>query len=459
MKTLARNQRLFVSLLLCLAWCIAGLNSVAARPATQAGQPLILWLTADGPLTPAMVEYIQRGLENAARQSAEAVVIELNTPGGGVTLMNQIVTSLRASEVTVVVYIAPRGAMAGSAGSVITLAGHAAAMAPETTIGAASPVGMQGEDLDQTSLAKETNILKATMRSLAERRGSQAVELAEAMIETAQAVSSQEALQAGLIDFIASDQSQLLEQLDGFQVETVSGTRRLETTGAAVEIQSASLIEELLSVLTDPNIVFLLITIGVQSILIEISSPGGWVAGTIGVVCLALAFYGVGVLDVNWFGGVFLILAFALFILDLKAPTHGALTVAGVVALIVGALVLFNSPNLPASQPRVSIPLVILMSLMTGGVFFGVLMFAMRARKIPIRVGAESLVGRRGRALSPIRPFELGQVRVASEQWSAELLPGEDEIPAGSEVEVIQVSGLRLVVKRPRPPAQPGEKR
>ncbi|MCU0488746.1 MAG: ATP-dependent Clp protease proteolytic subunit, partial [Anaerolineales bacterium] len=311
MKTIPRNQRLMASLLVCLIWCGAALNNAAARPVSQADQPRVLWLAADGPLTPAMVEYIQRGLDNAARQDAEAVVLQLNTPGGGVTLMNQIVTSLRASETPVVVYVAPRGAMAGSAGAVITLAGHAAAMAPETTIGAASPVGMQGEDLDQTSLAKETNILKATMRSLAERRGPQAVELAEAMIETAQAVSSQEALQAGLIDFIASSQSQLLEQLDGFQVETISGMRRLETSSAVVETQSASLIEELLSVLTDPNIVFLLITIGVQAILIEISSPGGWVAGTIGVVCLALAFYGVGVLDVNWFGAVFLILAFA----------------------------------------------------------------------------------------------------------------------------------------------------
>jgi membrane-bound serine protease (ClpP class) len=416
--------------------------------ASQADSPRVLLLTADGPLTPAMFEYLKRGLQSAALQNAELLILKINTPGGSIDLMNRMVQVIRASQVPVVVYVAPRGAMAGSAGSVITLAGHMAAMSPETAIGAASPVGMQGEELGQTIQAKEKNILKATVRSLTEGRSSEAISLAESMIESAQAVSANEALQSGLVDFIAIDTNDLLQQLNGVRVKTAAGVRTLNTAHAEVQEQTTSFIEDLLAIFTNPNVVFLLITIGVQAILIEMSSPGGWVAGFLGAVCLALAFYGLGVLDVNWFGAVFLIIAFALFILDIKAPTHGALTIAGVASLIVGALVLFNSPSLPAFQPRVSIPLVVIMSLITGGVFFGVVLFAVRAQKIPIRVGIESLVGKKGWAITEIGPGRSGQVQVASEQWTADLAPGEQEIPRAAPIEVVQVAGLRLVVKK-----------
>ena len=409
---------------------------------------MVLLLSAEGPLTPAMVEYLKRGLESAARQNAELLLFQIDTPGGSLDLMNQMIKEIRASRVPVVVYVAPRGAMAGSAGALITLAGHAAGMAPETAIGASSPVGPQGEELGETIKAKEVNILKATVRSLTENRPPEAVQLAEAMVASADAISASEALQAGLVDFIALNTDDLLRQLDGFQVETISGKRVLNTTNIQIQQQTSSFIEQVLAILTNPNVVFLLITIGVQAILIELSSPGGWVAGFIGVVCLALAFYGLGVLDVNWFGAVFLLIAFVLFILDIKAPTHGALTVAGVVSLAVGALVLFNSPSLPALQPRVSVPLVLIMSTLTGLVFFGILLFAIRAQKTPIRVGVESLVGRTGRAMSEIAGQKSGQVMVASEQWTADLAPGGASIQRGDLVEVVSVSGLRLVVKK-----------
>jgi membrane-bound serine protease (ClpP class) len=424
------------------------LANLAGQAAAQSEHPVVLSLTADGPVTPAMVEYLRRGIRAAEQRGAILLIFQLDTPGGSIDLMNSMVQAIRTSDVPVVVYVAPRGAMAGSAGTVITLAAHAAAMAPETTIGAASPVGSQGEDLGQTLQAKEKNILKATVRSLAERRKPEAIRLAEATIESAMAVSASEALQAGLVDFIANDLDDLLQQLDGFQVETSSGEHTLQTADADLQVYSPTFIEKLLGILTNPNVVFLLITIGVQAILIELSSPGGWLAGTIGVVCLALAFFGLGVLDVNWFGAVFMVVAFVLFILDIKAPTHGGLTAAGVIAFIVGALVLFNSPSLPAFQPRVSIPLVIVMSLITGAVFFGAVFFALRARTIPIRTGRESLVGRSGRAVDDLTPDRLGLVQVASEEWSAELASGEEIIPRGARVQVVEVDGLRLVVRK-----------
>jgi membrane-bound serine protease (ClpP class) len=356
-----------------------------------------------------------------------------------------MVQDIWASKVPVIVYVAPRGAWAGSAGTMITLAGHASAMAPETAIGAASPVGPSGEDLGETMAAKEKNILKATVRSLTGNRPPGAVDLAERTIESAEAASAQEALDAGLIDFIATDLDDLLRQLDGFTVHTVSGDKVLNTTSATIQQLDNRLIEEVLGILTNPNIVFLLLTIGVQAILIELSSPGGWVAGFIGVVCLSLASYGLGVLPVNWFGLVFLAIAFALFILDIKAPTHGALTAAGVGSLMVGALVLFNSPTVPSFQ-RVSVPLIISVSIASGALFFGIMLFAVRAQKVPVRMGQESLVGRLGTVREDLAPF--GTVQLGGELWSAELVEGEEPLPKGARVQVVFVRGVRLFVKK-----------
>jgi membrane-bound serine protease (ClpP class) len=392
-----------------------------------------------------MLVYLERGLRSAEERDAELLVLQLNTPGGEYELMQNIVETIRASSTPVVVYIAPRGATAGSAGTVITLAGHAAAMAPETAIGAASPVGGQGEDLGQTLESKLKNILKATVRSLAERRGQQAIDLAERTIESAEAASANEALDAHLVDFIANDINDLLHQLNGYTVDTLTGQHTLNTENPQIDNMSLSFIEQLLNTLTNPNIVFLLITIGVQAILIEISSPGGWVAGFIGVVCLALATYGLGILPVNWFGIVFLILAFVLFIVDIKAPTHGALTVAGVGSLIVGALVLFNSPRVPAFQ-RVSVPLIIGMSLFTGASFFTILMFALRAQRTPIRMGQESMVGRTGVVRTPLSPA--GTVQLASELWTAESLDASETLPPGTRVRVERMEGVRLYVRK-----------
>lgn len=415
----------------------------------QTEAPTVVALTAEGPITPAMSEYLKRGIRIATERAAELIVFQLNTPGGSIDLMNSMVQTMRTSNVPIVVFVAPRGAIAGSAGTVLTLAGHAAAMAPETAIGAASPVGAEGQELSETLEAKAKNILKATVRSLAERRGEQAVKLAEETIESAEALSAKEALEIGLVDFMAEDLNDLLRQLDGYTLEIQGEKRVLHTINATIIPVQPSLIEQVLAILTNPNIVFLLLTIGVQAILIEISSPGGWVAGFIGVVCLALATYGLGILPVNWFGLIFLLIAFVLFILDIKAPTHGALTAAGVGSLILGALVLFNSPGTPSFQ-RVSVPLVIGTSLISALIFVTILTFALRAQKAPIRMGQESLIGKRGIARTDLRPHLAGTVQLGGELWTAELEEGEDTIPAGNWVEVVRTQGVRIFVRKAR---------
>ena len=422
-------------------WSVHALSGTAA----QNNSPLVLVLNADSAVTQAMKQYIERGLKLAEQRDAELVIIKLNTPGGDLLTTQAIVTDLRTSPVPVVIYVAPQGAWAGSAGTIITLAGHIAAMAPETAIGAASPVGPQGQDLSTTEQAKAKNITMATVRSLAERRGPDAVALAEATIESAKAASASEALKAGLIDFIAKDVPDLLSQLDGFQVQMPDGLRILHTAGATTEDVSASFIEQVLGMLVDPNLVFLLLAIGAQAIFIELSSPGGWVAGFIGVVCLALAAYGLGVLPVNWFGIAFLVTSFALFILDIKAPTHGALTVAGIATFIVGALVLFNSPGTPQFQ-RVSIPLVISVGILFGAMFGVIVGFGIRAMRAPVVSGRESLIGKTGKATTPLTPA--GQVQVESELWSAEADPASEKIGKGDRVEVVEVKGLRLKVRK-----------
>jgi len=405
--------------------------------------PRVVVLAASGALNPAMKEYLSRGLRQAETQAAAAVIFQLDTPGGSIELMTDMVETIRSSRVPVIVYVAPRGAMAGSAGTVITLAGHLAAMAPETAIGAASPVGSQGEDLGETIEAKTKNILKATVRSLAGPRGPEAVKLAEDTIENASAVSAQEALDIGLIDIIAVDVPDLLRQADGRTVKTLLGETRLDLAGAQLETINYTLIEQLSAILTDPRIVFILLQLGVVAVLVEISTPGGWVSGFIGVVCLALAAYGMGVLSVNWFGLIFLVVAFVLFIMDLNAPTHGALTAAGVASLAAGGLVLFNSPSVPSFQ-RVPPALIISFSVSIGLIFFVVMLWAVRTIHVPVRMGVESLTGRTGIARSELNPR--GLVHLNGEQWSAELAPGQPPLPAGDPVVVVDVRGLKLIV-------------
>jgi membrane-bound serine protease (ClpP class) len=421
---------------------LAALTLAASPPQTAA--PHVLVLRAVGPLTPAMAEYLERGLATAERQGDEAIVLQLDTPGGSTDLMNRMVQAIRGSATPVIVYVAPRGAIAGSAGTVISLAGHVLAMAPETAIGAASPVGPQGEDLGQTIEAKVKEILKAEVRGLANRRGPQAVALAESAIESARAASAEEALQAGMIDVIADDVEALLAALDGFPVELASGATTLHTRGAQTSELLPSFIEQLLGALTNPNIVFLLLALGVQAILIELSSPGGWVAGFVGISALALGAYGLGILPVNWFGLVFLGTSFVLFVLDLKAPTHGALTAAGLASFIVGALVLFNSPGTPVFQ-RVSVPLVVGVALIMAAAFLVVVTFVVRAQRRPVGVGAKALIGRIGEVRTPLEP--MGQVQVGGELWSAEVEQGQPSLAPGTRVVVTKVEGLRVSVR------------
>jgi len=293
--------------------------------------------------------------------------------------------------------------------------------------------------------SKEKEVLKATVRTLTTNRPIEAQQLAESMIQDARAVSVDEALKIGLIDFKASSLEDLLRQLDGRTAQVQNELILLHTSGARVVAVGRTFMEDLLTVLANPNIAFLLLAIGVQAILIEISSPGGWIAGFTGVVCLLLAIYGMGLLPVNWFGILFLVVAFILFILDIKAPTHGALTAAGVGSFIVGALILFNSPNVPSFQ-RVSVPLVVGTGAALGAFFFAIVGYALRAQRAPQRMGKETLIGQTGTVITPLNPT--GTVQVGSELWTASLEEAGTPLKRGEKIVVTGVDRLEVKVRK-----------
>jgi membrane-bound serine protease (ClpP class) len=424
---------------------IGVLVSLGGPGAAGAQAPHVDLITIRGDIITPVYDYIKRGIQVAEGDGAQALIIELDTPGGLILTTQQIIEAMNQSKVPLIVYITPRGAMAASAGTLITLAGHMAAMAPETAIGAASPVGPQGEDLPETAATKTKEILKALVRTQAARRGDAVVQLAEAMIEESRAVSEKEAIQIGLIDCVAVDVDDLLRQMDGREVTVQGQTIKLATSGAPVKRISSNLMEDLLRTILNPNISFLLLTIGVQAILIELSSPGGWVAGFVGVVCLALFVYSVGIIPVNWLGLGLIAIAVVLFVLDVQAPTHGALTLAGLGTFVAGALILFNA--VPGAEQelsmRLSVPLVVgtgVVMALTSAFFIGKVV---QAQRRPAAMGAESLVGRSGRVVTELNPR--GTVHVAGEVWTAETAGAS--LPAGCKVHVTRVDGLTLWVK------------
>lgn len=429
-----------ITLIMAVLWM-----ALPVQAQNNSANPEILTLDFEGPLTPVMMTSLERSLDIAAEDNSEMLILLLNTPGGSISIMNSIVQVMRNSEIPIIVYVSPAGGMAASAGTIITLAGHKAAMAPETTIGAASPVGSQGEDIGETMEAKEKSILRATVRSLAEDRPPEAIDLAEQTIESAKAVSSTEALKVGLVDYVAVDLNDLIHQLDGMQVKVLGKEMTISTQNATVREIPLTPVEQALMLLTNPNIVFLLLSIGVQAILIEMSSPGGWVAGTIGVISLALVVYSFGILPVNYFGLIFLALAFVLFIIDIKAPTHGALTAAGIGAFIAGALILFNSVRVPGF-PTVSVPLVIGTGIFVAISFSFIIRLAVKALKAPPVTGRESMVGKTGIVRETLNPS--GTIHCAGEAWSAELAEPGEPLPVGTRVVVTQVEGLRLKVRK-----------
>jgi membrane-bound serine protease (ClpP class) len=442
-----KMKKRFFDLFLALILFVSMLTlATSTRPvAGKSTAPNVTVVKLDGPLNPIWKEILQRAIDRSVTNSSSAVIIELNTTGGSIDLMNDLIQEILASPTPVVVYVYPQGSMAASAGTLLVLSGKVSAMAPNTILGAASPVGDQGTDLSTTEELKTKEALKATVRSLIAWRGADAVVLAEQAIDQAKAASVDEAKQVGLIDIVAKDEGDLLNQLDG-RVVIVNGSQMtLHTQNVIINETPITAVENVLGLLTDPNLIFILLVVGAQAILIEISHPGGWVPGVVGVVLLALSIYGLGLLPVNYVGLIFMGIAFVLYILDIKAPTHGALTVVGTASFIAGGLVLFNSASVP-SFANVSVFLVVGMGLFLGATFMGLVLLAVYAMQTPIRTGSEILVGKEGHAITAIDPT--GIAHVGGEQWSAHLAKNAKPIAPDDPIIVEEVQGVKLIVSK-----------
>lgn len=422
----------FISLLALVIFSLAG--QVFAQPA-----PVVKLARFNGPVTPVLAAYIERAIADAEAQNAAALIIELDTPGGSVDITKEITQDMTAARVPIIVWVAPSGAHAGSAGTFITLAGHLAAMAPGSSIGAASPISDQGQDLGETAKAKEVNILVADIKNLAGRRGEKAVQWAEKAVAEAAAATAQEALDLSVIDFVATDVDDLLRQMDGRTVTVQGQPQTLAVAGATVEEVALSPLEGLLNQVTNPALAAILLTIGINAILFELSSPGGYVAGILGVICVLVAFYALGTVNANWTGLGFILLAVILFVLDIKAPTHGALTLGGIVSFAFGLYLLYNTSDIPI--PWASI---IISALATGGFFAFAVAKAVAIQRRPAAVGMTSMIGLTGVVRQPLAPQ--GVVLVNGELWKAESESGA--LPLDALVVVTGQNGFQLRVRQ-----------
>ncbi len=416
---------------------------LAARTASGAG-PLVDVVRVDGIIGPATARYVLRGLDRASHDGAQALVVEIDTPGGLLKSMDDITKAMLNSAVPVVVYVYPHGARAASAGVFITYAADVAAMAPATHLGAAHPVSFGGSGgssggLDKTMLAKITNDAVAGIRGIATRRGRNA-DWAERAVRQSESITAEQAVRLHVVDLIAASPTELLAKIDGRNVRTAGGTRRLATRNARIVEIPMDLTEQFLSLLSDPNVGFILMTIAMYGIVFELSNPGSVFPGVIGGLALVLAFVSFAVVTVNVAGLLLIGFGLILFIADIKVPSHGVLTSGGIASFAIGSLLLTgeNEPFL-----RISFTLILTVTALTAAFFMFAVGAGIRAQRRRVQTGREGLIGAVGVARTDLAPQ--GTVFVLGELWKGDSTAGF--IPAGQAVRVVSVDGLRLNVR------------
>jgi membrane-bound serine protease (ClpP class) len=442
-----------------------GVSPLAAS-AGEANSKLVLTVSVDGAIGPATVRYVKDALTKASERHAEVVVLRMNTPGGLATSMREIIADVLGSRIPIVGYVAPSGAHAASAGTYILYATHIAAMAPGTNIGAATPVQIGGplpglpdatpdkgdkdrkdkKDGDQqpktkdAMMAKATNDAVALIRSLAELRGRNA-DWAEKAVREAASLSANAALQANVIDLVAGDQAELLRQIDGRAVEVAGGdTRHLATSDAAREAIDPGWVSGMLKVITDPNVAFILMLVGIYGLIFELSSPGAVAPGVIGTICLLLGLYALNMLPINYAGLGLMLFGITLLVIEAFNPTV-VLGLGGIIAFVLGAVMLFEieAPGYHLSWWTIGIAAAIFISLILV-----VLRSLWRARKGPVRLGAQAMRGLSAEILDWSESE--GHVFTQGERWQAR---GTEAFRPGDVVEVANVVDLTLVVRRP----------
>jgi len=422
----------------------AGLAARVAPPPPLRAPPTVVFSRLSSIIQPVAAEFVRTTLERADAAGAAAVVLELDTPGGLMSSMHEMTKDILAARTPVVVYVAPSGAQAASAGFFLLMAADLAAMAPGTRTGAAHPVGPGGEAIDGTMGRKIEQDAAAGIRSLAARNGRD-VALAEQAVVSSRSFSAEEALASHLVDAVAPSLPELLRAIDGRPVRKAGAQQVLHTAGATLQEVEMTSGQRLLMALAHPELAYLLLMLGGVGLFFEITHPGTVMPGVAGAIALLLAFFGLSLLDVNYAGAALILLGVGLFVAELKAGGHGVFALSGAVALVIGSLLLFSSSD-PAL--RVGKEWIAAVTLLTLAAVGSLLTVAVRVRRRPVRTGPEGLVRERGVARSELRP--LGKVFVHGELWDA---VAEQPVAAGQPVEVTAVRNMTLAV-RPLPPEQ-----
>ena len=400
----------------------------------------VVLLKIDGAINPAAAAFIERGIENAREKNAECLIIQMDTPGGLLKSTRVIVSSLLESKIPVVVYVAPGGAHAGSAGVFITMAAHIAAMAPGTNIGAAHPVEMEGK-MDSVMGEKVTNDAAAFIRTIAEKRNRN-LKWAEDAVRKSQAITETEALDTNVIDLIAKNLDDLLSQIDGKQVETVDGIVTLHTKGARIEQMEMGWAEKLLDLMSNPNIALILFQLGTIGLILELYNPGSIFPGIVGVISLVLAFYSMHTLPINYAGLALIIFGIILFLLEIKIISHGMLAIGGAVSLFLGSIMLIRTSSV-LEFVELSWSVIIASVIITTIFFVFILGLGIKAQRRKPTTGIEGLTGESGDVIETLKPE--GVVRVNGEFWKAESLSGT--IKKGNRIRVVRIDGLTLFVE------------
>jgi membrane-bound serine protease (ClpP class) len=410
---------------------------LAVPPATQA-EPFVALATYDGVINPVSAEYLHDTLAWAEENGAQALVIALNTPGGLDTSMRLIIKDITGANIPVVVYVSPSSGRAASAGVFITMAAHVAAMAPGTNIGAAHPVNMGGGEMDNTMKEKVENDSVAYIKSIAQQRERNAA-WAEDAVRKSVSVTEREAVKLKVVDVVADDVPALLKQLDGRTINLPSGPRVLKTAGASVREFPMGLRLELLKAISDPNIAYLLMTIGTIGIIAELYSPGAILPGIVGAISLILAFYSLQSLPVNYAGVLLFLLGIVFFVLEASVTSYGLLGIGGVISMLIGSVMLIKTD---AEFLRISWLVIIPVITLAAALAFLIVGMGMKAmRRAPV-TGREEMIGLVGIAKTALAPQ--GQLAVHGELWEA---VSEQPLRPGDEAEVTGLDGLRLRVK------------
>ena len=397
-------------------------------------------ITYDGAITPACSDFIKLGLESAEQNKSECLIIKLNTPGGLLKSTRVIVSDILESKIPIVVYVSPGGAQAASAGVFITMAAHIAAMSPGTNIGAAHPVSMQGER-DSIMSEKATNDAAAFIRSISEKRNRN-IKWAEDAVRKSLSLSETEALKKNVIDLISPNIEELLKKINERKIETVTGKKILNTVNAKINEVEMTFSLKLLTILSDPNIAYILFMIGLYGLLFEIFNPGVIFPGVIGGICIILAFYSMHTLPINYAGLALIIFAIILFILEIKVVSHGILSIGGVISLIIGSIMLINVES-GLEVVKISWEVVALFVILTVLFFAFAITLGIKAQKSKPTTGTQGLLKSFGEAITDLNPD--GEVRIHGEIWNAESIEGK--IEAKSKVEVVEIQNLKLKVK------------